>query len=110
MDGRLDRLSDLQLQLLLRAAGYSDEEIAAMNRDTMLDTLDSRWQRGTGSWHAEWQTIRELVATTASAVNRLHASLDGLRVPTDTMAQHATGDNTGHAAEITDLILEGDSQ
>jgi len=40
MDGRLDRLSDLQLQLLLRAAGYSDEEIAAMNRDTMLDTLE----------------------------------------------------------------------
>ncbi|WP_460490512.1 lyase family protein, partial [Corynebacterium nasicanis] len=77
---------------------------------TLLDTLDCRWQRGTGSWHAEWQTIREMFATTASAVNRLHASLDGLRVHTETMAQRLTGDNTGHAAEITDLILEGVSQ
>ena len=77
---------------------------------TMLDTLDSRWQRGTGSWHAEWQTIREIFAATASAVNRLHASLDGLRVHTETMSQRTTGDHTGHAAEITDLILEGDSQ
>ncbi|MDO5669974.1 MAG: 3-carboxy-cis,cis-muconate cycloisomerase [Corynebacterium sp.] len=76
---------------------------------SMLDTLDSRWQRGVGSWHAEWQTIRELLATTASAVNRIHASLDGLRVHTDTMAQRVTGHHTGHAAEITDLILEGDT-
>ena len=85
----------------------SASEIAEV-AETMLDTLDSRWQRGTGSWHAEWQTIRELVATTASAVNRLHASLDGLRVHTETMSQRTTGDHTGHAAEITDLILEGD--
>ena len=54
--------------------------------------------------------ITDLEAVGNYAVNRLHASLDGLRVHTDTMAQHATGDNTGHAAEITDLILEGDSQ
>ncbi|MDO5512524.1 lyase family protein [Corynebacterium sp.] len=77
---------------------------------TMLDTLDSRWQRGTGSWHAEWQTIRELIATTASAVNRLHASLDGLRVHTETMAQRTADAPTGHAGEITDLILEGDNR
>ena len=77
---------------------------------TLLDTLDSRWQRGTGSWHAEWQTIREIFAATASAVNRIHASLDGLRVHTETMAQRTTGDHTGHAAEITDLILEGDDR
>lgn len=77
---------------------------------TLLDSLDCRWQRGTGSWHAEWQTIRELFAATASAVNRIHASLDGLRVHTETMAQRTTGDHTGHAAEITDLILEGENR
>lgn len=77
---------------------------------SMLDTLDCRWQRGTGSWHAEWQTIRELMATTASAVNRIHASLTGLRVNTETMAKNITDPHTGHAADITDLILKGESK
>ena len=77
---------------------------------TLLDTLDCRWQRGTGSWHAEWQTIRELLATTASAVNRIHASLDGINIHTETMAQRTTDHHTGHAAEITDLILEGENR
>ena len=77
---------------------------------TLLDTLDCRWQRGTGSWHAEWQTIRDLLAATASAVARLHASLDGIRVHTDTMAQRTADRATGHAAEITDLILEGETR
>lgn len=75
---------------------------------TLLDTLDCRWQRGTGSWHAEWQTLRDLFAATASAVSRIHTSLDGLRVHTDAMAARVTGTDTGHAGDITDLILEGD--
>lgn len=52
---------------------------------TMLDAMDQRMQRATGAWHAEWQTVRDLAATTASAVNRIRASLDGITVDTDAM-------------------------
>ncbi len=80
---------------------------------TLLDALDCRWQRGVGSWHAEWQSLRDLLAATASAVARLHASLDGIHVDTDAMARNMTrtgngpDDATGHAGEIVDLILAG---
>lgn len=52
---------------------------------TMLDSMDQRMQRATGAWHAEWQTIRELTGTTAAAVLRIRASLDGITVDTDAM-------------------------
>ena len=73
---------------------------------TLLDCLDDRMQRGIGSWHAEWQTLRDLIAATDSAVNRIHASLDGLHVNTQAMAEKLTGDDTGSAGAIVDDILE----
>lgn len=79
---------------------------------TLLDALDCRWQRGVGSWHAEWQTLRDLLAATASAVARIRTSLDGIRVDTDAMARNIalTGHdvhnlNTGHAGDIVDAAL-----
>ncbi|SER86871.1 lyase family protein [Corynebacterium cystitidis] len=74
---------------------------------TIFDALDCRGQRGVGSWHAEWQPIREIVAVTASAVNRITAALDGLEVHTEAMVA-ACGNNpdTAHAAELVDAILE----
>ncbi|QGU05312.1 lyase family protein [Corynebacterium comes] len=79
---------------------------------TLLDALDCRWQRGVGSWHAEWQTLRDLLAATASAVSRIRTSLDGIRVDTDAMARNIalTGHdlnnlNTGHAGDIVDAVL-----
>ena len=72
----------------------------------LSDLLDCRLQRGTGSWHAEWQTMRELVAATDSAIARIHACLAGLVVDTDAMAAHLTGTDTGHAAALVDDILE----
>lgn len=79
---------------------------------TLLDSLDCRWQRGVGSWHAEWQTLRDLLAATASAVSRIRASLDGIRVDTDAMARNIalTGHDlnnidTGHAGDIVDAAL-----
>lgn len=75
---------------------------------TIFDAMDSRLQRGVGSWHAEWQTLRELMAATASAVARTRASLDGIRVNTASMAAHLNDTATaGHAEEIVDLILGG---
>lgn len=77
---------------------------------TMLDAMDSRHQRGVGSWHAEWPTIRELTAATASAVARIHASLDGITVDRDAMTRNleaaATGDQpTGHTGEMVDAVI-----
>lgn len=75
---------------------------------TMFDAMDSRLQRGVGSWHAEWLTLRELMAATASAVSRTRASLDGIKVNTAAMAAHLNDTATaGHAEEIVDLILGG---
>lgn len=77
---------------------------------TMLDAMDSRHQRGVGSWHAEWPTIRELAAATASAVARIHASLDGITIDRDAMTRNlkaaATGDqSTGHTGEMVDAVI-----
>ncbi|MDR7330080.1 lyase family protein [Corynebacterium guangdongense] len=80
---------------------------------TMLDSLDSRSQRGIGSWHAEWQTLRDLLSLTASATSRLHASLDGIVVDAEAMARNmtlsghdaATAD-TGQAEAIIDATLQ----
>ena len=53
---------------------------------TMLTALDCQAQRGIGSWHSEWQTIREIVAATTSSVLLLRRALDGLTVDTAAMA------------------------
>lgn len=73
---------------------------------TLLDALDHRLQRATGSWHAEWQTLRDLLAATDSAVNRIRASLDGLQLNTDAMAARVTSGDVGLAPTIVDDILE----
>ncbi|PAT09794.1 3-carboxy-cis,cis-muconate cycloisomerase [Corynebacterium hadale] len=73
---------------------------------TMLDAMDCRLQRGVGSWHAEWATLRELFAVTASTLSRTTASLFGLRVNTEKMASHLNHTATiGHATDIVDEIL-----
>lgn len=72
---------------------------------TLFDALDCRLQRGTGSWHAEWQSIRELGAATASAVGRALRSLDGIVVDTERMRGHLSGTDVGHAPDIADHVL-----
>lgn len=73
---------------------------------TMLDSLDCRNQRGVGSWHAEWQTLRDLFAATASAISRIHASLDGIVVDTESMANNInTSTGVGEAPRIAENAL-----
>lgn len=55
---------------------------------TMLDAMDQCMQRATGAWHAEWQTLRDLVAATAGAVTRTRASIDGITVDTAAMRRN----------------------
>lgn len=72
---------------------------------TLFDALDCRLQRGTGSWHSEWQTLRELAAVTHSAVSRAAASIDGITVNVEAMAQRMTGTDTGHASDLAERAL-----
>ncbi|MCF4007489.1 3-carboxy-cis,cis-muconate cycloisomerase [Corynebacterium uropygiale] len=77
---------------------------------TLALTLGGAHQRAEGEWHAEWQTLRELAACTASALARCHAALDGLVVHAEQMATNrrtspAGEQSTGHAADIVTVIL-----
>lgn len=72
---------------------------------TLFDALDCRLQRGTGSWHAEWATLRELAAVTHSAVSRAATSIDGITVNVDVMASRVNGP-TGHAEDLAERALE----
>ncbi len=42
-------------------------------------------ERPAGAWHAEWETLRELLSVTGGAANRLCAALTGLRVDAERM-------------------------
>lgn len=87
------------------ADGYARRAPGLAN--TMLESMDSRLQRGVGSWHAEWATLRELVAVTASAQSRLFASLDGINVHEENMAKNLIDTGTiGHAQDLIDDILD----
>ncbi|PQM75407.1 lyase family protein [Corynebacterium sp. J010B-136] len=88
----------------IAADGYARRAPGLAN--TMLEAMDSRMQRGTGSWHAEWASLRELVAVTASAQARLFASLDGIGINKEAMENNLLDTGTvGHAQELIQDIL-----
>jgi 3-carboxy-cis,cis-muconate cycloisomerase len=78
----------------------------------LLASADHEHQRAAGSWHAEWQTLDELLRATGGAAARLRTSLDGLQVHPDRMAANlamtaAPDSGTGHAGELVDRLLAG---
>lgn len=88
----------------IAADGYARRAPGLAN--TMLEAMDSRMQRGTGSWHAEWASLRELVAVTASAQARLFASLNGIGINKEAMENNLLDTGTvGHAQELIQDIL-----
>ncbi|AIT61668.1 lyase family protein [Corynebacterium doosanense] len=88
------------------AAGYARR--APGYAATMFASMDVQLQRGIGSWHAEWQTIRDLAAVTASAVARLHASLDGIKVNTGAMRTNLAATNGAILADSLPASVSGD--
>ena len=88
----------------IAADGYARRAPGLAN--TMLEAMDSRMQRGTGSWHAEWASLRELVAVTASAQARLFASLNGIGINKEAMENNLLDTGAvGHAQELIQEIL-----
>jgi 3-carboxy-cis,cis-muconate cycloisomerase len=78
----------------------------------LLASADHEHQRAAGPWHAEWQTLDELLRATGGAAARLRTSLDGLQVHPDRMAANlamtaAADSGTGHAGELVDRLLAG---
>ncbi|GAA3919332.1 lyase family protein [Actinoplanes auranticolor] len=47
---------------------------------TLLAAMAHEHQRAAGDWHAEWQPLRALLASTGSAAHQLRRALTGLRV------------------------------
>ncbi|MGV8872345.1 MAG: 3-carboxy-cis,cis-muconate cycloisomerase [Rhodococcus sp. (in: high G+C Gram-positive bacteria)] len=60
---------------------------------TVLSSMDHEHQRAAGAWHAEWETITDLLRLTGGAAHRIATSLDGLHVYAENMARNldATG-------------------
>lgn len=76
----------------------------------LLGATDHEHQRAAGAWHAEWQTLGDLLRGAGGAAARLRTALDGLRVHPDRMAANlALGgepvDSSGHAGQLVDRLL-----
>lgn len=82
---------------------------------TVLANADHELARATGGWHAEWETLTDLLRLAGGAAHQLRRSLTGLVVHpercaanlalTGTPALSDTPPDTGHAGEIVDRVL-----
>ena len=55
---------------------------------TMMSAMVQEHERGLGGWHAEWDTLPELVKITCGALSQLSFALEHLRVDRDAMQRN----------------------
>ncbi len=55
---------------------------------TALSNMDHEFARAAGPWHAEWETVTDLLRLAGGAAHQLSVSLAGLQVHTDSMARN----------------------
>lgn len=55
---------------------------------TVLSNMNHEHQRAAGAWHAEWETVTDLLRLTGGAAHRIATSLDGLHVHPENMARN----------------------
>lgn len=55
---------------------------------TALSNMDHEFARAAGPWHAEWETVTELLRLAGGSAHQLSVSLAGLQVHTDSMARN----------------------
>ncbi len=78
---------------------------------TLLSSMEQEHQRAAGAWHAEWETLSDLLRATSGAASRLRTCLTGLAVHPEAMARNLSlaageqGSGTGHAADLVDRVL-----
>ncbi|MEV0948485.1 3-carboxy-cis,cis-muconate cycloisomerase [Rhodococcus sp. NPDC049939] len=72
---------------------------------TILASMDHEQQRAAGAWHAEWETLTDLLRLTGGAAQRIAGSLGGLDVHPEAMTRNL--DITGGsmlAERVTGLL------
>ena len=72
---------------------------------TMLAAMQQEEARGLGGWHAEWETLPEIVRLTAGAFHHLALMLPGLQIHTERMKQDLELTNGLIFAEAVSMAL-----
>ena len=54
----------------------------------MLTAMSQENERGLGGWHAEWETLPELIRLTAGALHRMLTTITGLEIDANRMKQN----------------------
>lgn len=72
---------------------------------TMLAAMPQEEARGLGGWHAEWETLPEIVRLTAGALHHLAQMLPGLQIHTERMKQDLELTNGLIFAEAVSMAL-----
>jgi 3-carboxy-cis,cis-muconate cycloisomerase len=72
---------------------------------TMLGAMIQEDERGLGGWHAEWETLPELVGLTAGALHHLAETMAGLRVDPARMAANLEATRGLVFAEAVQMAL-----
>ncbi|EME21012.1 3-carboxy-cis,cis-muconate cycloisomerase [Rhodococcus triatomae] len=83
---------------------------------TVLGAMAHEFQRAAGAWHAEWETVTDLLRLTGGAAHRIANSLGGLQVDATAMrdnldatggmllAERVTGALAAHTDAARDLV------
>lgn len=93
--------------VLARACARRVPALAA----TMLGAMPQEHERAAGGWHAEWETLSDLLRLTGGAATHVHVTLSGLRVHAGRMRANldATLDVSGDvraAGALVDRALD----
>ncbi|MDV6262046.1 3-carboxy-cis,cis-muconate cycloisomerase [Rhodococcoides yunnanense] len=72
---------------------------------TVLSNMDHQYQRAAGAWHAEWETITDLLRLTGGAAHRIATSLGGVHVHPEMMARNLDATNGALLAERVTAAL-----
>lgn len=73
----------------------------------MLTAMVQEHERGLGDWHAEWETLPEIVCLAAGALAQLTQVLDGLELDTARMAENLEATRGLILAEAVTMALGG---
>ena len=72
---------------------------------TMLSAMNQEEARGLGGWHAEWETLPEIVRLTAGALHHLAQMMPGLQIHAGRMQQNLELTNGLIFAEAVSMAL-----
>jgi len=72
---------------------------------TMLSAMPQEHQRGLGSWHAEWETLPEILRLSGGALHHLAEMLPHLEVDSDRMRQNLDASQGLIFAEAVTMAL-----